>query len=214
MPTRSNEFLQSSTPALFGRQRTLHAILGGGKLADILLWKDKRTSAAVVAGVSTVWFLFEVVEYNLVTMLCHILIALMLILFIWYNAAGLITWKVPDIYDLEISESNLRFFHTKFNLFLRKFYDISTGKDLKLFFVTIACLWIMSTIGNFFSTVNLLYTIFMCVVTLPIMYQRYEYEVDYLASKGNQDVKRLFNTLDSKFLNRIPRGPVKEKKYR
>lgn len=57
-------------------------------------------------------------------------------------------------------------------------------------------------------------TVFMCVVTLPIMYQRYEYEVDYLASKGNQDVKRLFNTLDSKFLNRIPRGPVKEKKYR
>jgi hypothetical protein len=51
-----------------------------------------KTTAAIVAGFSMVWFLFEVVEYNLVTLLCHILIALMLILFIWYNAAGLITW--------------------------------------------------------------------------------------------------------------------------
>ncbi|KEH44194.1 hypothetical protein MtrunA17_Chr1g0209261 [Medicago truncatula] len=206
MPIRSNQ------PGLFGRP--LHAVLGGGKIADILLWKDMKSSAAIVAGFSMVWFLFEVVEYNLVTLLCHILIALMLILFIWYNAAGLITWKLPDIYDFEIPDSTVRFIHKKFNLFLRKFYDISTGKDLRFFFVTIAGLWIMSTIGNFFSTVNLLYTTFLCLVTLPIMYERYEHEVDYLASKGNQDVKRLFNKLDSTVLNRIPRGPVKEKKYR
>ena len=52
------------------------------------------------------------------------------------------------------------------------------------------------------------------MVTLPVMYERYEYEVDYLASKGNQDVKRFLNTLDSKVFNKIPRGPVKQKKYR
>ncbi|KAK2458694.1 hypothetical protein P8452_05268 [Trifolium repens] len=206
MPTRYNG------PGLFGRP--LHAVLGGGKIADILLWKDKKTSATFVAGFSMVWFLFEVVEYNLVTLLCHILIALMLILFVWHNAAGLITWRLPNIYDLEIPDYTVRFFHNKLNFFLRKFYDIATGKDLRFFFVTIAGLWIMSTIGNFFSTVNLLYTTFLCLVTLPIMYERYEHEVDYLASKGNQDVKRLFNKLDSTVLNRIPRGPVKEKKLR
>lgn len=64
----------------------LHAV------ADVLLWKDKITSTVIVAGFSMVWFLFEVAEYNLVTLLCHILIALMLILFVWYNAAGLVTW--------------------------------------------------------------------------------------------------------------------------
>ncbi|MCI10475.1 reticulon-like protein B2, partial [Trifolium medium] len=82
-----------------------------------------------------VWFLFEVVEYNLVTLLCHILIALMLILFVWHNAAGLITWRLPDIYDLEIPDYTVRFFHNKLNFFLRKFYDIATGKDLRFFFV-------------------------------------------------------------------------------
>ncbi|KAH1231097.1 hypothetical protein AAZX31_10G257000 [Glycine max] len=210
MPIRSRETAQR--PGLLDRQRPLHAVLGGGKLADILLWKDKILSAAMVAGFSIIWFLFEVVEYNFLTLLCHILMAVMLILFVWYNAAGLITWNLPQIYDFQIPEPTFRFLFQKLNSFLRRFYDISTGKDLTLFFVTIACLWILSAIGNYFTTLNLLYIMFLCLVTLPIMYERYEYEVNYLASKGNQDVQRLFNTLDTKVLTKIPRGPVKEKK--
>ncbi|KAJ1398330.1 Reticulon [Sesbania bispinosa] len=184
------------------------------KVVEILLWDDKTLTAAVLAGFSIIWFLFEVAEYHFVTLMCHILIATMLILFVWYKAAGLITWNPPSIHDLEIPETTFRFFCEKLSWFLRKFYDISTGKDLKLFFMTITCLWIMSAIGTYFNTLNLLYIMFLCLVTLPIVYERYEYEVDYLASKGNQDVKRLFKTLDSKFLKKIPRGPLKEKKFR
>ncbi|KAL2324130.1 hypothetical protein Fmac_023188 [Flemingia macrophylla] len=211
MPIRYREH---TVPGKFDRQRPLHAVLGGGRLADILLWKDKMSTAAIVAGFSSIWFLFEVVECHLVNLLCYILMATMLILFVWYNAAGLITWSIPQIYDFEIPEPTFRYLYKKLNSFLRKFYDISTGKDLTLFFVTISGLWIMSAIGNYFTTLNLLYMVFLCLVTLPIMYERYEYEVNYLASKGNQDVKRLFNTLDSKVLNKIPRGPVKEKKHK
>ncbi|KAE9589413.1 hypothetical protein Lal_00000070 [Lupinus albus] len=201
-------------PSLFGRQRPLHVVLGGGKLADILLWRDKKLSAAIVAGFSIIWVLFEVAEYNFVTLLCHILMAIMFILFVWYNAAGLITWRVPEIYDLEIPESTFRFFYIKLNLLLRIFYEISTGKDMKLFFVIISGFFIISAIGSYFSTLTLLYLIFLCLVTLPVMYERYEYEVEYLASKGNHDMKRLLNKFDSNVLNKIPRGPVKEKKHR
>ncbi|XP_057447825.1 reticulon-like protein B14 [Lotus japonicus] len=200
-------------PILFDRHR-LHAIFGGGKVAEIMLWEDKKLSAAVLAGFSIIWFLFEVVEYHFITLLCHILIAIMLILFVWYQAAGLIIWNTPSIHDLEIPESTLRFFCEKLSWLLKKFYDISTGKDMTLFVVTITSLWIMSAIGAYVSTLNLLYFMFLCMVTLPIMYERYESEVDYIASKGNQDVKRLFKTLDSKFLNKIPKGPVKEKRFR
>ncbi|KAL2561536.1 hypothetical protein AAZV13_20G087900 [Glycine max] len=135
MPIRSREPAQR--PGLLDRQRPLHAVLGGGKLADILLWKDKISSASMVAGFSIIWFLFEVVEYNFLTLLCHILMAIMLILFVWYNAAGLITWNLPQIYDFQIPEPTFRFLFQKFNSFLRRFYDISTGKDLTLFFVVL-----------------------------------------------------------------------------
>ncbi|KAL1342974.1 hypothetical protein HN51_029426 [Arachis hypogaea] len=188
-----------------------HPLLGRGKLAEILLWRDKKLSAAIVGGFSFIWFLFEVVEYNLVPLLCHILIAIMLILFVWYNAAGLITWNIPEIYYFEIPESTFAYLYNKLNWFLMKFYDISTGKDLTLFFLTISGLWIISAIGNLFNTLNLIYLLFVCMMSLPAMYERYEEEVNYLAFRGNQDVRRLFRTLDSKFLNKIPRGPVKPK---
>lgn len=55
---------------------------------------------------------------------------------------------------------------------------------------------------------------FLGLETLPFLYEKYESEVDYLASKGNRDAKKLYKKFDAKVLNKIPRGPVKEKKFR
>lgn len=54
----------------------------------------------------------------------------------------------------------------------------------------------------------------VCLETLPALYERYEEEVDHLATKGNRDAKKLYKKFDSKVLNKIPRGPVKEKRFR
>ncbi|XP_054822969.1 reticulon-like protein B14 [Prosopis cineraria] len=210
----SSSYESSKQPKKFGYRRSLHAALGGGKFADIMLWEDKKMTGAIVGAFTFIWFLFEGLEYPFVSLLCHLLVAAMLLLFLWYNAAGFITWGPPSVHDLQISESTVRLFCARINWFLRKFYGISIGKDLSLFFATIAGLWIMSAIGNYFTTLNLIYFMFMCMVCLPVMYERYEYEVDYLASKGNQDLRRLMTALDSKVFNKIPRGPVKEKKYK
>ncbi|KAJ7954141.1 Reticulon-like protein [Quillaja saponaria] len=175
---------QSLTQArLFGRQRPIHSVLGGGKVADLLLWKNKKLSAAILIGFTIIWFLFEVVEYNFVTLLCHILIGIMLILFIWYNAAGLITWSPPNLHDIQLSDSTGRYFFANINWFLFNFYQVSCAKDFTIFFVTIAGLWILSVIGTYFSTLNLLYIVFLCLETLPVLYERYEYEVDYLSKQ-------------------------------
>lgn len=49
-------------------------------------------------------------------------------------------------------------------------------------------------------------------MTLPALYERYQDEVDYLAGKGSRDVKKLYKKIDHRILNKIPRGPIKEKK--
>ncbi|KAG8387974.1 hypothetical protein BUALT_Bualt02G0076900 [Buddleja alternifolia] len=82
---------------LFGRQRPIHAVLGGGKVGefavgDVVLWRDTRVSGGIVMGISAIWFLFEVVEYNLVTLLCHLFITTMLLIFIWSSAAQFFNW--------------------------------------------------------------------------------------------------------------------------
>ncbi|KAF5181626.1 Reticulon-like protein b9 [Thalictrum thalictroides] len=203
---------------LFGRERPLHSILGGGPVADVLLWKNKSISAAILVGFTAIWFLFEVVEYNFLTLLCHLSITVMLVIFIWSNGAALFDRTPPRIPEIVLSESAFhhvaRTFHIKFNQLLVTLYDIACGKDLTLFLLAIVFLWTLSVIGAYFTTMNLLYMGFLCIGTLPALYERYEHEVDYLVGRGTRDLKKIYKKFDSKVLNKIPRGPVKEKKYK
>jgi hypothetical protein len=59
-------------------------------VADVLLWKDRNVSAGVLAGATLIWYLFEVVEYNIIPLLCQIAAVVMLVIFIWSNAAPLL----------------------------------------------------------------------------------------------------------------------------
>ncbi|KAA8529111.1 hypothetical protein F0562_034090 [Nyssa sinensis] len=187
---------------------------GVSLVADILLWKDKNLSAAILVAFTIIWFLFEVVEYNFVTLLSHLSIIMMLIVFIWFNGAGIMNWNPPDIRDIKVPESTFRWLFTKINWLLLTLYEISCWEDLAMFLLAIAFLWILSVIGSYFSSLNLFYIGFLCMETLPALYERYEKEVDHLASHGNRDVKKLYKKFDSRVLNKIPRGPVKEKKFK
>ncbi|THU55793.1 hypothetical protein C4D60_Mb11t10330 [Musa balbisiana] len=89
----SNEQPKSTTR----RRRPVHDLLGGEKVADILLWRNKYLSAGVLAGATVIWFLFEVAEYHFLTLLCHISITTMLVVFIWSNVAALIDRYPPRI---------------------------------------------------------------------------------------------------------------------
>lgn len=72
--------------------------------ADVLLWKDKKTSAAVVGGATILWVLFEIVEYHLLTLVSHVLIVALTILFLWSNATVFIKKSPPDVPEVQISE--------------------------------------------------------------------------------------------------------------
>ncbi|XP_073049069.1 reticulon-like protein B14 [Primulina eburnea] len=214
MPGSSSDSDDELAPQrrLFGREKSLHAILGGGKVGDILLWRNKNLSAAILMGFTAIWFLFEVLEYNFVTLLCYISMILMILVFIWSSGAGLVHKNPPELRVITIPESAFRWSYAKINATILKLYDVSSGKDLKTFLMAITFLWILSGIGNYFRSLNLIYTGFVCLVTLPALYERYQHEVDYLASKGNKDMKKLYKKFDAKVLNKIPRRPRKENK--
>ncbi|KAL0424705.1 UNVERIFIED_CONTAM: Reticulon-like protein B14 [Sesamum radiatum] len=209
--SESDDF-PASPKRLFGSEKPLHALLGGGKAADILLWRNKNLSAAILIGSTIIWFLFEVLEYNFVTLLCHTSMILMLALLVWSIGADLVDLNRLDPQAITIPESTFRWLFAKANRILLRFYDVSCGKDLKTFILAIAFLWILSGVGDYFSSLNLLYTGFVCLMTIPALYERYQDQVDYLASRGNRDMKKLYKEIDSRILNKIPRGPVKRKK--
>ncbi|KAL6609553.1 hypothetical protein ACP70R_039522 [Stipagrostis hirtigluma subsp. patula] len=203
--------------SLFRRPRSVHKLLGGRKVADVLLWRNRNLSAGILAGATLVWFLFDVVEYNIVTLLCHIALLGMLLLFIWSNAAPLFDRPPPHIPEVIVSEHAFRevalSIHYKLAHFVSVLYDIACGKDLKKFLMVIGSLWILAIVGDTCSFTTLLYVGFLCALTLPVLYERYEAEVDRIIAKGSDDLKKFYKKVDSNVLNKIPRGPVKTKVY-
>ncbi|KAL3343550.1 hypothetical protein AABB24_027200 [Solanum stoloniferum] len=211
-----NDF--APTSKLLGRQRPIHSVLGGGKVADILLWRDKRFSAAILIAVAVMWFLFEVVDYTFVTLLCHVSITTMLIVFIWSAGADMFGWTPPSIPKDILQDTSFvdvaSILHKKFNNFLSICHFVACGNDAKSFFLAIISLYLLSVIGNYISTLNLLFFGLLCVETLPFLYERYEEEVDYVAYKMKRQMRKTYRKFNADFLGKIPRGQAKEKKVK
>jgi hypothetical protein len=139
----------------------LDFIVGSYAVADILLWKNRNLSAGVLAGATLIWFLFDVVEYNIIPLLCQIAILAMLVIFIWSNAAPLLDRAPPRIPEIIISEHAFREMaltvHYKLTYTVSVLYDIACGKDLKRFLLVVGSLLVLSAIGSSCSLTSLLY---------------------------------------------------------
>ncbi|XP_048330164.1 reticulon-like protein B9 [Ziziphus jujuba] len=221
MPVRFATESSSSSASkgkLFGRERSIHEVLGGGKAADVLLWRNRNISAGLLLGISVIWFLFEVVEYNFITLLCHLSIAIMLVFFIWCTGAETFGWNPPILPQIIVREDAFKdaalTFHRRFNHSLSKLFDIAYGRDLPHFILAIVSLYTLSVIGTYFSFLNFLYVGFLCLHILPIVYERFEDDIDRLVGHVILEMKKLYMRFDTNFLDKIPRGTVKEKKLR
>lgn len=199
-----------------GGGKNIHHILGGGKVADVLLWKDKKVSAAILMGISIIWFLFEVVEYNFLTLLCHLIISTILIIFIWNKVADIFQWNPPRIPEFFLDKYTFRevatIFHAKMDQFASNFFYVACGNDFRHFILAIGSLWMLSVIGNYISTLNLLFFGCLCLETLPYLYDQYQEEVDYHVGQVNRRMRKSYKKFDKEVLRKIPRGPVKEHK--
>ena len=58
--------------------------------ADVLLWRNKKISAGVLAGATAVWVLFEWLNYHFLSLICFALIFVMVAQFVWSNASGVL----------------------------------------------------------------------------------------------------------------------------
>ncbi|KAG0475234.1 hypothetical protein HPP92_014920 [Vanilla planifolia] len=122
---------------LFGRRRSVHSILGGGKYADVMLWRDKQLSGSIFAGVTVIWLLFEWIGYHLITFICHFLILSLAVLFVWSNVASFIGKSPPKLADVIITDDLFLCIadclRIKINEAFLTFNSIASGKDLKNF---------------------------------------------------------------------------------
>lgn len=188
------------------------------KAADVLLWKDKKLSGGILGGVSLIWFLFEVLEYHLLTLVCHSLILTLAILFLWSNASAFINKSPPKIPQVVIPEKPVLEIVSSLRIELNQGFaalrDIASGKDLKKFLSVIAGLWLVSIISNCYSFLTLVYIMVVLLFSVPVAYDKYEDKIDPLAEKAWIEIKKQYAVFDAKVLCKIPRSmkELKDKK--
>ncbi|GAA0159436.1 membrane traffic protein [Lithospermum erythrorhizon] len=205
-----------SSSVLKKSKKPVHNILGAGKPADVFLWRNKKVSAGVLGGATAIWLLFDILEYHLLTLICHGLILTLAVLFLWSNASFFITKSRPNIPEIQIPEkpvleiaSTLRI---EINHALETLKGIASGRDLKTFIGVIVGLWILSILGSSCSFLTLFYILVVLLHTLPVLYEKYDDQVDAFAEKCLTELKKQYAVFDEKVLSKIPRGPLKDKK--
>lgn len=204
---------------LFGREKPVHKVFGGGKPADIFLWRNKKVSGGVLGAATLSWILFELLQYNLLTLFGHVSILALAVLFLWSSATTFIHKKPPHIPEVHIPEevvlqlaSGLRIEINRGFTILR---NIALGRDLKKFLMVVAGLWVLSKVGSSCNFLTLIYIATVLLFTIPVLYEKYEDKVDHFGEKAMKEIKKQYAVLDekvlSKVMSKIPRGAFNKK---
>ncbi|KAB5568397.1 hypothetical protein DKX38_002190 [Salix brachista] len=241
---------------LFGRQKPVHHLLGGGKSADVLLWRNKKISSGVLTGATAIWVLFEWLNYHFLSLISFVLALGMLAQFIWINASGLLKRSPAQVPRLvlpdDIFVSIGRSVGAEVNRALQFLQDLSCGGNLKQFLVYHACvlssnggnafiflqisgqiieemlcvlndlvysvaavvsLWVAAIIGSWCNFLTVMYIGFVAAHTLPVLYERYEDEVDDFMYKAFGQLQNNYQKFDAGVLSKIPKGKLQGKKH-
>ncbi|KAG5250624.1 reticulon protein [Salix suchowensis] len=202
---------------LFGRQKPVHHLLGGGKSADVLLWRNKKISAGFLTGATAIWVLFEWLNYHFLSLICFVLALGMLAQFIWINASGLFKRSPSQVPRLvlpdDIFVSFGRSVGAEVNRALQFLQDLSCGGNLKQFLVAVVSLWVAAIIGSWCNFLTVMYIGVVAAHTLPVLYERYENEVDDFMYKAFGQLQNNYQKFDAGVLSKIPKGKLQGKKH-
>lgn len=211
------ESVTSQFGRLFGREKPVHHLLGGGKSADVLLWRNKKKSATGLGGATIVWVLFEWLNYNFITLLAFAVIIVMVAQFVWSNASGLFSRSPSEVPRLVLPDQlfvNIAVAIGKqANFALGYLQDISCGGNIKQFLLIVVSLWAASILGTWCNFLTVLYIGFVAAHILPVVYEKYDDQIDGFVSDVLGQFQHHYKKLDKSLLNKIPKGNWRGKKH-
>lgn len=204
-----------SSYRLFGRQTTVHQMMGGGRAADVILWKRRHVSFGIIVVATVAWLLFERSGVSLLSICSDVLLILVVLLFIRANYAASKNNQPQTLPELVLSEEMVNnaaaSFRVKINYALLVAHDITLGKDFRLFFKVVICLWLLSAIGSVLSFFTLAYIGTILSITIPALYNRYQDHIDRFAGLIHQQMSHHYKIVDENVISRIPRSLSKDK---
>ncbi|MBA0781820.1 hypothetical protein Gotri_002704 [Gossypium trilobum] len=205
-----------SSNRLFNRQRTVYEILGGGLVADVMLWRRGNLTMGILLVTLAAWVVFEKSGYTLLSLVSNVLLLLIGILFLWAKSAAILNRPAPPLPELYLSEETVNemgaFIRAHVNDILSASKDIALGKDARLFFKVAGYLLLISLVGGLTDFLTLGYTSLVVVLTVPALYERYEDYIDSYTILGYRKMQQLYVKFDSKFVNRFRKWILEKQK--
>ncbi|XP_024541951.1 reticulon-like protein B2 [Selaginella moellendorffii] len=203
---------QAPPPKASGK-KNVHELLGGGKCANVLLWKQKNVSTSLLVGSTVAWFLFEWSGYTLLSLVCNVLLFLIVILFLWATIASLLHRPAPPIPEIVLTEEMVHdsaaTLRVEINKALLAAHDVAIGKDFRVFLKVTVVLWILSKLGAWFNFITLVYILVVGAHTIPVIYDKYQDEIEAMIGKLFEEAKKQYSKVDANVLSKIPRSAKK-----
>ncbi|KAK7302009.1 hypothetical protein RJT34_12887 [Clitoria ternatea] len=191
---------------LFGRRRPLRVLLGSGKIADIILWRDKHTSASILVGVTFIWLLFKRMDYTLLSFICDSLILLLAVLFLWTHLTSFFDISPPKSSAFVLRERllvNTALSMTRIlNRLLMTFGALASGQDLKKFLLVTVTLGVASVLSNWLTAATLFYIGTVLLLIVPAVYERHGGVVDVIAEKALFELKNMYAQFMKRFFGK------------
>ncbi|XP_056693631.1 reticulon-like protein B8 [Spinacia oleracea] len=202
---------------LFGRQEPVHKVLGGGKSADVLLWRNKKISASFLVGATVVWVMFEWLNYNFLPLVCFAVALGMLAQFLWSNASGFMNRspsEVPRIYVPDEWFANIGMIVGKeVNRVLEFLQNIACGGNLKQFVMVVSGLVVAAMIGSWCNFLTVIYIGIIAAHTLPVLYEKYDDQIDGFVENFISNMTHHYKKVDARVLSRLPSRKYWGKKH-
>ncbi|PON36919.1 Reticulon [Parasponia andersonii] len=205
-----------SSDRLFNRQRSVHEILGGGLVADVILWRQKNLTVGILLVTLAAWVIFEKSGYTLLSLVSSVLLLLIVILFLWAKSAAILNRPSPPLPQLHLSEETVNeaasFIRTRVNNLLSVSQDIALGKDSRLFFKVAGYLCLISFVGALTDFLTLAYTSLVIVLTIPALYERYEDYIDKYIILEYRKLQQLYAMIDEKCVSKLQKWVLEKRK--
>ncbi|KAJ0249116.1 Reticulon-like protein B11 [Hirschfeldia incana] len=160
----------------------VHKSLGGGSVADLLLWRNPSGAVILLVSSTVFWFLFERAGYSILSFVSNVLLLLVAILFLWAKSASLLNRPLPPVPNMEIPEG----FAVKaaddilvlINHVLSIASDITIARNpIRLLQVSFV-LWAISYVGTLINSLTLVYIVILLSLSLPVVYEKYQEHID------------------------------------
>ncbi|KAF8081218.1 hypothetical protein N665_0899s0007 [Sinapis alba] len=189
---------------------SVHKSLGGGSVADMLLWRNWSGAVIVLVSSTVFWFLFERAGYNLLSFVSNVLLLLVAILFLWAKSASLLNRPLPPVPNMEIPEEFAVKVADDIRVWINRVLSIASDitiarNPIRLLQMSLV-LWAISYVGTLINSLTLVYIGILLSLSVPLVYEKYQ---DHIDDKLNSTSK-VIRSISRK----IPMMPVsKEKKY-